>query len=663
MSQTERDQPERAEPPEGDDELSRVDDVLPERECDVVMKGGITSGVIYPLAVCQLATRYRLVNVGGTSAGAIAAAASAAAELGRRRRHEAPGFKAGGYRRVAALPEELGNRLLSLFEAQSSTRPLFRVMVAATRAPAEPPPESATGERGKTFGGKILPLLRASIGARFGWFLAGLATPLAVTALMLWFGRPTGAAAAVVSFVLAALVGLVVGLALVGWSLYRVIARDVPANYFGICTGMGSASALTPWLTGLLDELSGNDQVPGSERHPLTFGDLWGSAAVDRYRELYARSTQGRKPSIGEWAAANALRSINLEMMTTDLSDGRPYRLPTAARGLSFCPKEMRHLFPEVVVSHMIRNSSRTRRKLDDTAEYVNCPEPEHEGEHLYYLPRMHDLPVVIATRMSLSFPVLISAVPLYRVDYLQRGAPAVKCWFSDGGITSNFPVHFFDSLLPRRPTFGINLRTRVPDHPNEDVYLPPAIGQSRRTRWRPMNTIFSFGGMIMDTLQNWSDEGQMTLPGFRDRVVHVALDPQEGGMNLDMPPELIVELSKRGRSAAQLLTGDGTDRTSRFDWDQHRWTRYRTAMAKLEQALEQVAETYDQEGEVGFAHFLQGFRPHHYVGSDVDGWLRFNHEGINQLLDVGRTWLQRPVQYTDYAPEPNPDLRMTARF
>ena len=42
------------------------------KECDVVMKGGITSGVIYPHAVCQLATTHRLRSVGGTSAGAIA---------------------------------------------------------------------------------------------------------------------------------------------------------------------------------------------------------------------------------------------------------------------------------------------------------------------------------------------------------------------------------------------------------------------------------------------------------------------------------------------------------------------------------------------------------------------------------------------------------------
>ena len=49
-----------------------------ENECDLVMKGGITSGVIYPRAVCQLAATRRLRNVGGTSAGAIAAAGAAA---------------------------------------------------------------------------------------------------------------------------------------------------------------------------------------------------------------------------------------------------------------------------------------------------------------------------------------------------------------------------------------------------------------------------------------------------------------------------------------------------------------------------------------------------------------------------------------------------------
>jgi hypothetical protein len=48
---------------------------------DLTMEGGTTSGW-YPLAVCELATNFRFRNVGGASAGAIAAALTAAAELG-----------------------------------------------------------------------------------------------------------------------------------------------------------------------------------------------------------------------------------------------------------------------------------------------------------------------------------------------------------------------------------------------------------------------------------------------------------------------------------------------------------------------------------------------------------------------------------------------------
>jgi hypothetical protein len=79
---------------------------------------------------------------------------------------------------------------------------------------------------------------------------------------------------------------------------------------------------------------------------------------------------------------------------------------------------------------------------------------------------------------MSLSFPILFTAVPLYAMSTssLQKaldesggneshdGAIDVqdlqKHWFSDGGISSNFPIQFFDRWLPTRPTFGVNLTT-----------------------------------------------------------------------------------------------------------------------------------------------------------------------------------------------------------
>ena len=48
-------------------------------DCDLVMKGGITSGIVYPLAACELARQYRFRSIGGSSAGAIGAVMVAAA--------------------------------------------------------------------------------------------------------------------------------------------------------------------------------------------------------------------------------------------------------------------------------------------------------------------------------------------------------------------------------------------------------------------------------------------------------------------------------------------------------------------------------------------------------------------------------------------------------
>lgn len=53
----------------------------PTRCCDLVMKGGITSGVLYPPAIGRIAESYYLVGIGGTSAGAIAAVGTQIGEL------------------------------------------------------------------------------------------------------------------------------------------------------------------------------------------------------------------------------------------------------------------------------------------------------------------------------------------------------------------------------------------------------------------------------------------------------------------------------------------------------------------------------------------------------------------------------------------------------
>ena|SRR5438270_147684 len=76
------------------------------------MKGGITSGVVYPATVSRFAETYQFVNIGGTSAGAIAAAATAAAEY-RRAQGSGEGFK-----KLSELPRKV--KILEVIEKTSN---------------------------------------------------------------------------------------------------------------------------------------------------------------------------------------------------------------------------------------------------------------------------------------------------------------------------------------------------------------------------------------------------------------------------------------------------------------------------------------------------------------------------------------------------------------
>ena len=58
-----------------------VGEINKKLECDLLMRGGITSGIVYPPAIAKLAETYNFRSIGGTSAGAIAAAAYSANEL------------------------------------------------------------------------------------------------------------------------------------------------------------------------------------------------------------------------------------------------------------------------------------------------------------------------------------------------------------------------------------------------------------------------------------------------------------------------------------------------------------------------------------------------------------------------------------------------------
>ena len=226
------------------------------------------------------------------------------------------------------------------------------------------------------------------------------------------------------------------------------------------------------------------------------------------------------------------------------------------------------------------------------------------------------------------------------------------RCWFSDGGIGSNFTVHFFDGLLPRRPTFGINLRPFSPVQPQDkdeskNVDFPLRAGDGVAPTWTSIADVLGFFRAILETMQNWVDNTQMRLPGYRDRVVHVLLSKEEGGMNLTMPPDLIGKLTKRGEAAGREL--------AKFDWNGHRWIRYLTAMSQLQLRLGGVEKVYKTEFHQFLASYDSTQKP--YIRSKT--WKEDAIRKTDLMIEMIEAWDASTHPFTKDAPRPEPELRI----
>ena len=655
------------------------DSTAPASNCDLVMKGGITSGVIYPRLVATLSKHYRFRNIGGTSAGAIAAGACAAAEY-RRLAHGSD----QGFTDLAHLPMLLNDKtnptgrskLFTLFQPTPALRRHFAALqqalnskhrVAAVAigiamlkmhwvsvllglllgglllapmvialAPALPPGAAmATGAACVALVGlcavRAVNHLSASRRARGVLWL--LLLPL-LPALLLcaashwsitWYWVAMSASATAISAMVVAFVVLAVAL-----RFAQGVLAGLHVNGYAFCSGQtppdGSKDvpALTNWLTDYLDSLAG--LPPGAG--PLTFGHLWGSDDP------------------------KALRQINFEVMTSAVSQKMIYSIPFREGTPTFYydPVEWRQLFPRAVMAWL--EKSQTAHPGGDSG--FQFPDgvvvQNREGRPLKALPRRADLPVVVAVRMSLSFPVLLSAVPLYSIDWsrlrnqqcqaendrkvkageaIAATFTATRIWFSDGGIGSNMPLHMFDSLLPGYPTFAVNLKPEHPDFPIQNtetadnkggrIHLPTNnIGGPRH--WEEPDDGRALGGLvgflmsIVNTMQNWRDEILFPYPGFRDRIVQVSQRPDEGGLNLDMPKESIDTLANAGAMAAERLIDrfHAAGSEGGAGWENHQKVRLRTFLGICQPAIVGLSDTLaggPWEGYIGSIQAYNGQR------------------------------------------------------
>ncbi len=603
----------------------------PPLECDLIMKGGITSGVLYPLAACRLATRYRFRQVGGASAGAIAAALTAAAEY--QRRHPGAEPPGAGFLALAKLPEVLGSRLDTLFQPARQFRDAYGLLTAAV-------------EPGWSGGRKLTAVLLGLVRAAPAAFLAVTALVTVLLSLPFWFGA--AGALGWVSLVLALLVGLLAGLAMAGFRLVRRTVAALPAHGYGVCSGMpdpADATApppLTVWLSRMLNDVAGLPPDAG----PLTFGHLYGSNAAAPRTPEPDDAAQAPNPA----AVVAAEPDIDLLMMTTCLTLQRPYTFPFRTQVFSFCPDCWLSSFPADVVEHLVAHSelpSPKTQQVDGVAVPIDQNCPHHPGTPVRPLPPAADIPVLLGVRLSLSFPGLISAIPFHTIDFTRAAGHQglIEVWFSDGGITSNFPIHFFDELWPQRPTFGLNLADAHPDFPDDLVWRPSRNASGILPRPRGISSMVSFLGAVAGTMHNWVDNTAVPAPGFRDRVVELRTRDGEGGLNLKMAPETIQDLGRRGDLAAQQL--------ETFDFDNHRWIRYRTAMLALSDVLAGMGAAHAEYGPFVAAR-RGGSYPFPSPAKAED-----DRVATEQLMAVQRQWQDAGYPATGGPPpQPRPRLR-----
>jgi predicted acylesterase/phospholipase RssA len=640
----------------------------PELQCDLVMRGGITSGIVYPRAIAKLAETYKFRSIGGTSAGAIAATGTAAAAYGARqgKNHFQTRFK--------NLPSELGEQkkgktvLERLFQPEPSTRRLFRLLM------------SGLGRENKvrkiarivaTLCKQYWPL--ALLGAAIAFVpLLAFAKTSVLGGLLFWFLLVLGLVPAAAFVVLMAAGGAL-----------RDILRRLPQNRYGMCSGSSNGVPdeagvlpLTDWLHEFFQSVA--NRQPDD---PVTFGDLW-----NKERD------------------GNAERDIDLVLITTNVTRGISQAIPDLEGNwgpLFFKKQDFDKLFPASVVKWMTEHAGDVARADDFEIPHGT-----------YRIPKAADLPILLGARMSLSFPFLLSAVPLYAPDFanpLPNGKfPLELCWFSDGGLTSNFPVHLFDSPLPTRPTFGINLvpenvhlkETEDNERPLPDakpihttdawkkIWMPrlngAGFGSARFNKFeRKGGNVVGFFSAMFDTARNWGDTELMAMQGYRDRIVHVRLAENEGGLNLSMPKSIITSVGERGECAGALLAarfaptpqGDEdlidplTGERAQLTWDNHRWVRYRAIMAAFEELARRFRSTWrDVEKQKPWRTYYELLRrgpdssPTSYPFGTVEQGA-FAADATEKLVDFVESWKSTDQTFDrakgGSSPQPKPVLRL----
>jgi hypothetical protein len=227
-------------------------------------------------------------------------------------------------------------------------------------------------------------------------------------------------------------------------------------------------------------------------------------------------------------------------------------------------------------------------------------------------------MPIVVAARLSLCFPFLFSAVPVYAVDYeAKRDKRQLRrCLLSDGGLCTNFPIHLFDAACPARPTFGFLLDQRLERiEPEQPYWLPELHLEGRADNWQrdvpgvepdrardpSVGGLFGLLGSLLLTMKDWNDRMTGRLPQVRNRVMRIKLRRGEGQLNISMPGKRILRMAHTyGTDAGRALVARYAPRQGQAApaWREHLYVRLMVELRALRRHLRNFSANAGARGE-----------------------------------------------------------------
>ncbi len=570
--------------------------------CDLVLNGGVASGVVYPWALLELARHYRFKSIGGNSVGAMAAAMAAAAEYGRCTGVEDP------FEPLRRFPTELAKEdangdtmMLRLFQPSRAVRRPFGLFLAFVRWGNVKAGEKKPGwavklnqilvlyEFWSTFVAAWLMLLSVALA---GWYWWGLQLKGVAWVGGLGIGTPILAALVIVALRIRADLGA------------------MAANGYGFCTGRGQRpgeEGLVEWLHKGIQRSAGRHR----EDPPLTFADLW---AAPRFGRAGPSPLQG-----SSWQPPGA--SIDLQMFASNVTQGRPVRLPLcdANTRLFYLPKQWAAFFPPTVMK-ALESASRPYAPDSPRDPPVATTPATHASEHDRLTTTLRELPsagmpLVVAARLSLCFPVLFSCVPVYAIDFeaAAKDRRLRPCLLSDGGLCTNFPVHLFDAAHPKWPTFAFLLDKRLQKFQDQAIWLPEKHLEGRGDNWQRAVPGAELGakpsllqqwlglaeGLLLTT-KDWNDRVAGRLPQVRNRIIRLALQRGEGQLNIAMPRETILRMAHvyGTRAGLRLVQRFAPDENGvKPAWREHLYVRSMIELRALRRHLLGYGEAVQAQG------------------------------------------------------------------